>query len=145
MQLVAGVPVISWVVGHGECFMPGGGAMGIGMIQDGRIVAGVMYEEFTEASIHATIVIAPGVPMVRGFLKAIFDYPFNQLTVEKIIVQMSSGNKKSKELAERLGFVLEATVKGAYIDGDRLIYTMLKSDCKWLEMSHEKSENTKGT
>jgi len=136
MSLIAGIPVINWIVGRGDCCVPSGGATGIGWVKDGKIVAGVMYEEFTEASIHATIVVEA--PLVREFLYKIFDYPFNQIGVAKIIVQISSANGASENLALRLGFTLEARIKDAYPDGDRLIYTMTKDKCKWLESEHEK-------
>ena len=140
MSLIAGIPVVSWIVGRGECFAPGSGATGLGWVKDGKIVAGVMYEEFTEASIHATIVAE--VPMVKGFVHKIFDYPFNQLGVEKIIVQVNSANKKSLELAYRLGFDEEGCIKGAYLDGDRIILTMTKDECKWLkELQNEESKD----
>jgi len=136
MSLIAGIPVVNWIVERGDCCVPSGGATGIGWVQDGKIVAGVMYEEFTEASIHATIVAEA--PMVKGFLHKIFDYPFNQIGVEKIIVQVNSANKKSLDLAYRLGFEEEGCIKGAYLDGDRVILTMTKNECKWLEKEHEK-------
>jgi len=140
MSLIAGIPVVSWIVGRGECFAPGSGATGLGWVKDGNIVAGVMYEEFTEASIHATIVVEE--PMTKGFVHKIFDYPFNQLGVEKIIVQVNSANKKSLELAYRLGFDEEGCIKGAYLDGDRIILTMTKDECKWIkELQNEESKD----
>jgi len=72
-----------------------------------------------------------------------FDYPFRQLEVDKIIVQMSSSNIKSSNLAKRLGFELEAQIKDAYPDGDRLIYTLTKDNCKWLKRpEHEESKDS---
>jgi hypothetical protein len=140
MSLIAGIPVISWIVGKGECFAPGGGATGLGWVRDGKLVAGVMYEEFTEASIHATIVATE--PMVKGFIHKIFDYPFKQLGVDKIIVQTNSSNEESLNLAKRLGFTEEGTIKGAYLDGDRIILTMTKDECRWLkERENEESKD----
>ena len=140
MSLIAGIPVISWIVNHGECFAPGSGVTGLGWVKDGKIVAGVMYEEFTEASIHATIVIEE--PMVKGFVHKIFDYPFNQLGVDKIIVQANTSNAESVNLAKRLGFTEEGMIKGAYLDGDRIILTMTKDECKWLkELQNEISKD----
>jgi len=136
MSLIAGIPVINWIVGRGDCCVPSGGATGIGWVKDGKIVAGVMYEEFTEASIHATIVVEA--PLVREFLYKIFDYPFNQIGVAKIIVQANTSNVESVNLAKRLGFTEEGCIKGAYLDGDRIILTMTRNECKWLESEHEK-------
>jgi len=140
MSLIAGIPVISWIVNRGECFAPGSGVTGLGWVKDGKIVAGVMYEEFTEASIHATIVIEE--PMTKGFVHKIFDYPFNQLGVDKVIVQANTSNAESVSLAKRLGFTEEGTIKGAYLDGDRIILTMTKDECRWLkELENEISKD----
>jgi len=141
MGLLTGIHVVQWVVNHGECFSPTSGAIGLGWERDGKVVAGVMYEEYTQASIHATIVLAKGEVIVKGFLWAMFDYPFKQLGVEKIIVQMSSANEASENLALHLGFTLEGRIKDAYPDGDRLIYTLTKDNCKWLEKEHEESKD----
>ena len=142
MPLIAGAPVVSWIVGRGECFAPGSGATGLGWVQNGKIVAGVMYEEFTEASIHATIVIEPGTTMTKSFFHKIFDYPFNQLGVDKIIVQANTSNAESVDLAKRLGFTEEGMIKGAYLDGDRIILTMTKDECKWIkELQNEESKD----
>ena len=140
MSLIAGIPVISWIVNRGECFAPGSGVTGLGWVKDGKIVAGVMYEEFTEASIHATIVVEE--PMTKGFVHKIFDYPFNQLGVDKVIVQANTSNVESVNLAKRLGFTEEGTIKGAYLDGDRIILTMTKDECRWLkELQNEESKD----
>jgi len=140
MSLIAGIPVIGWIVEKGDCFVPGAGATGLGWVQDGKIVAGVMYEEFTEASIHATIVVEE--PMTKGFVHKIFDYPFNQLGVDKIIVQANTSNAESVNLAKRLGFTEEGMIKGAYLDGDRIILTMTKDECRWLkELQNEISKD----
>lgn len=142
MGLIAGTPVVNWIVGRGECFAPGGGATGLGWVKDGKIVAGVMYEEFTEASIHATIVIEHGTIMTKSFFHKIFDYPFNQLGVNKIIVQANTANVESVHLAKRLGFTEEGMIKGAYLDGDRIILTMTKDECRILkELQNEKSQD----
>ena len=140
MSLIAGIPVISWIVGKGECFAPGGGVTALGWVKEGKIVAGVMYEEFTEASIHATIVVEE--QMMKGFVHKIFDYPFNQLGANKIIVQANTANTESVNLAKRLGFTEEGMIKGAYLDGDRIILTMTKDECRWLkELQNEESKD----
>jgi len=138
MALIAGIPVVSWVINRCAPVVATPDAIGLGWEHNGKIVAGVMYEEYTEASIHATIAVESGSVIQRGFLWAMFDYPFGQMGVKKIIVQISSANEASENLAMHLGFTLEARIKDAYLDGDRLIYTMTKDNCRWLGDSHEK-------
>lgn len=108
----------------------------IGLVQGGRLVAGVMYDHFTGRSIQATIAIDSIKPS-RKFWWAIFDYPFNQLGFEKIIVRISTKNSRSMALASRLGFTLEGYIQGVYDDGsDMLIATMTRDNCKWLGVKH---------
>ena len=140
MSFVLGPQVVDWVSNKYGPIVVSPDSIGLGWVQDDKLVAGVVYEEFTEASIHATIVAEA--PMVKGFLHKIFDYPFNQIGVEKIIVQVNSANKKSLELAYRLGFDEEGCIKGAYLDGDRIILTMTRNECKWLkELQNEESKD----
>jgi len=142
MPLIAGIPVVSWIVGKGECFAPGGGVTALGWVKEGKIVAGVMYEEFTEASIHATIVVEEGNMIGKELLFTMFDYPFRQLGANKIIVQVNTANTESVNLAKRLGFTEEGMIKGAYLDGDRIILTMTKDECKWIkELQNEESKD----
>ena len=140
MSLITGIAVVSWVMNRCAPVVATPDAVGLGWEHNERIVAGVMYEEYTEASIHATIAVESGSVIQRGFLWAMFDYPFRQVGVKKIIVQMSSANEASENLARHLGFTLEARIKDAYLDGDRLIYTMTKDNCKWLGEHHVQEE-----
>ena len=62
--------------------------------------------------------------------------------VDKIIVQTNTANVESVNLAKRLGFTEEGMIKGAYLDGDRIILTMTKDECKWIkELQNEESKD----
>jgi RimJ/RimL family protein N-acetyltransferase len=62
-----------------------------------------------------------------------FAYPFKQLEVKKIIVYADSSNKESMLLARKLDFDVEAVVEEVYPDGDMMILSLYKEQCKWLE------------
>ena len=83
---------------------------------DGALTAGVVYDHFTGASVAATIAIEGRLP--RKFLRVIFDYPFNQLQVKKILAYVAESNPRSIRFLRKAGFVKEAKVAGAYDDGD---------------------------
>lgn len=127
--------VSRWVADRASCEIPKIGAA-IGWLRDDELTCGVMFEHFTGRSITATIAIEPGAVMTKTFLFTIFDYPFNQLDVEKIICYIEQSNAPSVRLVEKLGFTLEATITDMFEGGDGLIYTMRKADCRWLEMIH---------
>ena len=96
-----------------------------------RFIAAVVYDNFTGTSIVASIVI--GGAMNKRFLHDIFDYPFNQLRVNQILGYVNSSNTKAIRLNEKLGFVSVAVIPGVYRDGDMIIYSMSRSDCRLLE------------
>ena len=103
----------------------------IGLEVEGQIVSGTVYEGINEASIvlHTALTI-----ITRPLLWYTFDYPFNQLCVQKLIGPVASTNQKARRLDEHLGFVLEATLKDAAPGGDLLIYTMTREQCRWLNL-----------
>lgn len=104
----------------------------IGWTNKGSVVAGVIYEYFTGASITATIAKTPESMLPPGFVRSIFRYPFDQLHVKKIIAYVMESNQKSIELLKKMGFVTEGRVTDAYPDGDMIIYTMTRPQCRWL-------------
>lgn len=96
----------------------------IGLARDGELIACVSYECFKKG-IFAHIALDK--PLTRGFLKAIFDYPFKQAKTEILFALVNENNKKANKLVQRLGFNL--------IQQDKTVfYQMVKDECKWLEV-----------
>lgn len=138
--------VIPWVAERCECPPPGSATTGIGLVQHGKLVAGVMYERFTGRSVFVSLAIDPGCYLDRQFVWAICDYPFNQLGVERVAATITSSNARSIRIAKHIGFVVAASIPDMFYDGDLLIATIDRSDCKWLGKGHgRKSQNTKST
>jgi RimJ/RimL family protein N-acetyltransferase len=113
-------------------YIPTSAAQCIVCLDDGEPVAGAVYDNYTGKTIAAHIWIKSGGVPSRAWYGAIFDYPFNRLGVYKIIGQVKSVNLEAIRLDEHFGFVLEATVRGYYEDGDLLVYTMTKDQCRVL-------------
>jgi len=76
--------------------------------------------------------------MTPRYLAIIFDYPFNVCDVKKIIVPVDSTNLKSINLVEKMGFTEEARIKDGMADGDMILYTLAKNDCKYLGERYER-------
>ena len=102
----------------------------IGWIENGQIVAGVWYEDFNGKSVTCHIVLKK--PMNRQFLAIIFDYPFIQLGVSKIIGPVKSNNQKAIELDQKFGFKEEARLLDAFPDADLIFFVMNKEECRFL-------------
>jgi len=101
-------------------------------VQNGKPVAGVVYENYNTVSVTAHIWVKDGAVASKEWWAAIFDYCFNQLGIHKLIGQVYSTNEKARRLDEKMGFVLEATIKDYCLEGDLLMYTMTKEQCRIL-------------
>lgn len=113
----------SWCDGRGQA---------IGKVVDGKLIAGVLYEDFNGANVVCHIA-GDGNWADRRFLGVIFDYPFNQMKVKRITVPISGSNMKSRKLVEHMGFVLESRLEQATLDSDLLLYRLFKDECKYLK------------
>jgi RimJ/RimL family protein N-acetyltransferase len=113
----------SWCDGRGQA---------IGKVVDGKLVAGVLYEDFNGANIVCHIA-GEGNWADRRFLAVIFDYPFKQLKARRITVPIAGNNAKSIKLVEHMGFQLESRLEQATLDSDILLFRLFKDECKYLK------------
>lgn len=111
-------------------------AEAVGLVRDGEVVAGVIYEAWNGASIQAHIVVEA--TLTRHYLWAIFHYPFEVCGVRKIICPVAVSNARSARLAERMGFACEARLTDCAPDGDIDLYTLARADCRFLGGSYRK-------
>ena len=132
-NIVQGAEIGAWVADRiaGEFYSKTSSA--IGLMKDGVIVAGVIYENWNRASIFCHIAIEGR--MTKAYLKAIFDYPFNVCGVEKIIAPVLSGNAKALRLVKNMGFVEEARLR--FSDEDICMMTMNRDQCRFLGAKYE--------
>ena len=107
-------------------------AQSIVCLEEGMPIAGVIYDCYNTVGITAHLWIAEGKVPSREWFVAIFDYPFNRLRVKKISGQVASTNQAACELDENMGFVKEAVIKDYVRDGDLIVYTMVREQCKVL-------------
>ena len=112
----------------------------IGLKQNGEFVAGVIYENWNRRTITCHIAISGR--LTPRYLAVIFDYPFVVCDVKKIIVPVDATNSKSVNLVEKMGFTEEARIKDGMADGDMILYTLAKNDCKYLGERYEKFKST---
>lgn len=107
-------------------------------------VAGVVYDGFNGAIIHAHIWVDAERKPSREWYAAIFDYPFNRCGVVKIIGQVNSYNDEARRLDEHFGFVLEGEIKDYYDTGaSLLVYTMTRAQCRVLNSPAWRKVNDK--
>lgn len=100
----------------------------------GRLCGGTVYHNYRRVSVemHAAA-FAPNWISRQG-LWSTFHYPFVHLGVRKIIGPVPSYNRKSLEFCRRMGFNIETTIKDVFEDGDLIIMSLYRDDCRWLSL-----------
>lgn len=106
------------------------GSTAIGLKRNGEIVAGVLYENWNGKSLTAHMAVT-GL-LTPGYIAAIFDYAYRVCGVAKVICPVDQTNKRSMKLLRNMGFVAEAKLKNAAPDGDILLYTLDRADCRFI-------------
>lgn len=109
------------------------GNQGIAVEHDGKLVAGIMYDGYTGASIAMHSRVDDKTKISREWLRQIFDYPFNQLKVKRVSGLVSSANTEAQKVNEKLGWIRETTLADYFPDGDGIVYVMRRDDCRWLK------------
>ena len=131
MGIIVGDGVVEWVAPRALGASTFGTARAIGWESNGKIVAGVVYTNWNGRNIDVHVAIDG--PITRKFIWTICDYPFNQLKVERVTGMVAENNRKSRNFAERIGFVKETTLRNAHPSGDLLVYVIRKKECRWLQ------------
>lgn len=100
---------------------------------DGKLVVVCLFNGFTrwECNIH---VVTDGSRRwcSRGFLAAVFAYPFRQLGLQRVTALVPAKNTDALVLDIRLGFKPEGVKRAAYGDDDLVVLGMTRDSCKWL-------------
>lgn len=102
----------------------------IGLEKNGELIAATAFGWYNQVSMHQHIVVAPGERMTREFFWFMFYYPFEQVGVRMLISFNSTDNPKAARLAKHAGYRLHSKVKNGSPNGDMLLWTMTKDDCR---------------
>ena len=107
---------------------------GIGLAQDGELIAGVVFNHYTGTNIQMHVAAVPTKRwMTKDFLFRCFAYPFIQLECSRVTGLVRVDNLPAQKFDEHLGFVREGVLRRACTDGcDMIIYGMLATECRFL-------------
>lgn len=113
-----------------EHMVPG---IGIGLEQDGELIAGAVFTRITSVSAEFHMAAVPGKTWgTRHFFRMCAAYPFNQLGLRRVTATIREFNHEARKALEHLGFQLEGRMRQACRDGsDMLLYGILKDECRW--------------
>lgn len=105
----------------------------------GNLIGVVAFNNFVGnvCSIH---IAGDGNWVSREFIKAVFEYPFKQLSIKALIAPVPDNNYKAMRFDTHFGFKVVHTVKDGWEDGvDLHFLEMRREDCRWLkrEEQHE--------
>lgn len=106
----------------------------ISISHDGLLYGGVIYQNYTKASIGMhTAGFSPGWA-TRDFMWAIFHYPFEQLGCKKVFGQVRETNTRALEIDLKIGFKIIAKVEDVFPDGACILVGMAREECRWLKL-----------
>lgn len=138
-QVVIGPAVVAWVAAQMKRGEGYGLSTGIGLEENGDLIAGVVYNEFNGVNLCAHIAGVGKRWMTREYLWTIFDYAFNQCKVKRVTGFVEDENIAALRLDKKLGFKYEGRLKDAYVNGDILILVCRREDAqKWLDLKGRK-------
>ena len=129
------MPVVSEFVSEliGEQFRPPD--PNLGMLTDGKLIAGCVFNFYTGSGICMNVAASEKGWLNRAFLRAAFGYPFRQLNCRRVTGLVRTDNVDAQRFDEALGFKREGLLRQADDDGcDLIVYGMLKSECRWLNI-----------
>lgn len=111
------------------------GAQAIGLEHEGKLVAGVVYENKSGANIMMHVASDGSRHwMTPAYLSACFRYPFIQEGCNRITGLVRADNVDAQRFDEHLGFKREGQLRAACTDGtDLIVYGMLKTECRFIE------------
>lgn len=101
---------------------------------DDEIVGGIAIRLLNSFDGSLSIFILPGEQLTRSMLRTMFTRAFREIGLTRLSCSIAKSNKRSRRLAERVGFVLEGTRRRGY-DGtrDACLYGMLATECRWMD------------
>jgi hypothetical protein len=99
---------------------------------NGKPLAGVLYDAYNGVSINVHIWVEVDAVPSKDWFAAIFDYPFNKLGVKKLLGQVAGNNDEALRLDKHFGFIEEGRIKDYSENGDLVLLTMTKDQCRVL-------------
>ncbi len=106
-------------------------AQGIGYTRNGHVVAGILYEDWNGASVVCHM--AASGRFTREFLRIAAEYAFRQLGVHKIIAPVFGDNFRMRNVAGKMGFILEGELRDCAPHGVSILtYTLTAENCPFL-------------
>lgn len=102
----------------------------IGFEKDNEITAVTGYSYFNGKSCHIHFYLKGYVN--KNYVWFVHYYPFIQCGLATLVAIMAASNTKILRLSRKLGYKEQYRLKDAHPDGDLVISTLLKQDCRFI-------------
>lgn len=112
-------------------------AAGLGVMRQGRLVGGVVFDRFGETNGHANIFMSAAMDdprwASRRVLRRLFSYPFVQLGCRRMTTVTTFDNAAALTADLKMGFEIEGVMKCLFPgDVDGVVLGLLRENCRWL-------------
>lgn len=101
----------------------------------GELLGGSLFTNFTGRSICIHVGSFANHWINKDLLWVTFHYPFIQLGCDKLIGLVPSYNERALEFDRKLGFKEETIIRDVYPEGDMIVLSMYKDDCRWINLT----------
>jgi hypothetical protein len=126
---------------HGEFIMGRMGAQWrpgmsvLAVVRGNTTLGGVVYESYTGegGSVLGSLAGVTKHWLTKDFMYCAFDFAFNTMKVRKILGHVNANKTSVLAFDFALGFQFEAEIEGVYPDGNCIIVSMTRDQCRWLE------------
>lgn len=115
-------------------------SVALGIVRRGKLVAGVVYNNYRAGNIEMTIASDSPMWATRQALAVLFRYPFHQLKCRRVTAVTKATNQPVRAFLCRLGFQQEGILRLGFEDDDAAVFGMLRSECKWLAEEIDEQE-----
>ena len=110
---------------------------------DGTMRAVFGFSGWSDGDIEGMLWARPG-GLSRALLTACAGYVFGQLACDRLTIRIQGDNAAMLNLAPRIGFTKEGTMRAAHQGREVHIFGMLRGECRWLRTRSQISEEAKG-
>lgn len=112
----------------------------IGLMDNGEILAGLLYEQWNGVNVISHVAGRGKNWMNRELLWYSFYYPFVELGCKRLTGMVRSTNIDAIRLVLHLGYEAEAVLKEASGPGvDTVVFRMWRDNCRWLKLHRKEN------
>lgn len=119
----------------------------ISRTENGVLRGGVVYENYTGEGGSLLVHIGGKDKkwINRDMLWVMFDYPFNQLKVNRAFAQVAGKNKEAYDFCMSIGWKELHRLEAVFPDDDMILLQLRREDCRFLKLKPRTLRSNKGS